>query len=154
MQRFNKSCRFAGCIALTRDKSGYCEKHITHAGDAERLRNKMRRENDPIWREMYETARWRHFRKWLINQNVICQRIIGGVQCTNPSYLVHHILSPRVRPDLFTDPTNTVCLCGSGCHPNTESTPDWIAGRDYVKTEFALPSFGLEENNGRETNQA
>lgn len=143
-ERFQRNCRMSGCPMLTRDRAGYCEKHIAHAGDSVRKRNKMRRENDPIWREMYETARWKHFRRWLINQNPICQRLIGGVQCTNPSYLVHHCLSPRIRPDLFVEARNCVCLCGSGCHPNTESTPNWKAGVDFCETAFSLPSFGLQ----------
>ena len=46
---------------LTRDRAGYCEKHIAHAGDSVRKRNKMRRENDPIWREMYEQGQMEAF---------------------------------------------------------------------------------------------
>jgi hypothetical protein len=137
-QRFNKTCRYAGCSALTRHASGYCEEHLGHAADAERLRNKMRRQNDPIWKEMYNRARWTHFRLWLLRLNPLCQRLHGSVQCTNPARLVHHLISPRVKPDLFIVASNCVCLCGSGCHPNTEGTPDWIAGKDFVRTNFDL----------------
>ena len=144
-QRFQRTCRYAGCRALTREASGYCEDHVGHAGDAERARNRMRKHFDPIWNDLYASARWTHFRKVMLRQNPICQRLRGTERCSNVAHLVHHILSPRTRPDLFIDPNNCVCLCGSACHPNTEGTPEWVAGRDFVRTEFDLSYLGNGE---------
>jgi hypothetical protein len=71
----------------------------------------------------------------------MCQRIQkNGEQCHEPAKIVHHLWSPRQRPDLFIVPSNVVCLCAND-HPTDEGTPAWREGVDYVRTEFVLPSF-------------
>jgi len=90
---------------------------------------------------MYQRAPWPKFRATLLGQNVLCQKLDrGGAQCRNVSTLVHHLISPRVRPDLFVDPGNCVALCAH-CHPPDEGTPHWRPGVDFVLTQFRLPSF-------------
>jgi hypothetical protein len=80
---------------------------------------------------MYQRARWKRFRNWLIAKRPVCQRIVKGERCHAASFLVHHIISPRRRPDLFVDEKNTLCLC-EHCHPPDEGTEYWRAGIDYV----------------------
>jgi len=91
---------------------------------------------------MYATARWKVFRGWCLRLNPICQRILkDGTQCRYPSKIGHHLWSPRVRPDLFTDPKNVVMVC-EFCHPNEEGTPWWRPGKEFVETQIAVPSVG------------
>jgi len=92
---------------------------------------------DDVTRKMYGKSFWRRrYQPAMLANNPICQRLINGEQCHNPATLVHHLLSPRERPDLFTTPSNTVCLC-AGCHPGgMESTPLWRPNVDYVPTVF------------------
>jgi len=78
----------------------------------------------------------------MLAQNPICQKIQkDGTQCREWATLVHHLVSPRKRRDLFTDSNNVVCLCAA-CHPTDEGTPWWTAGKEYVKSEFRLPNLG------------
>jgi hypothetical protein len=81
--------------------------------------------------------------------NPVCQRIPNtgqgaglyavGEQCHQPSAMCHHIISPRVRPDLFLDPRNLICFCDQ-CHPTTEGNPaSWVLGKDWVPT--ILPAW-------------
>jgi hypothetical protein len=91
---------------------------------------------------MYSRAPWPAFRLLMLGQNPICQRIQrDGKQCRNAATLVHHLLSPRVRPDLFVDPGNVACLC-EHCHPTEEGTPHWRSGVDYIPTQFKPPRVG------------
>lgn len=143
-QRFAKGCRTCG--ALTRDVSGFCEKHLANKTETANEWSKIRRENDPVW-ELYGW-RWTCFRAALRAQGWIqCQRIIDRVQCAQMSDIYHHIWSPRVRPDLTYVPENVCGLCREH-HPASEGTPEWVAGKDYVQTVMSLPSdFGKEKVN-------
>jgi len=77
----------------------------------------------------YTTGAWPKLSRVMRGLNPICQRIIvsnlyGTEQCHSPATLVHHIVSPRQRPDLFLVPSNLICLCDQ-CHPDAEGTPNW-----------------------------
>jgi hypothetical protein len=74
-------------------------------------------------------------------RNSICQKIQrDGQQCRNGASIVHHLISPRARPDLFLDVHNVVALCAA-CHPGGEcGTPDWVSGRDYVSSVISAPT--------------
>lgn len=132
-------CKQHGCPNKTRE--GYCP---AHKQDNAAKDNDRQRKQNPVNR-MYDAARWRGpdgFRQWLLKQNVICQRLTAGVQCTDISTVIHHLVSPRVNPDLFLSPGNCVCLCSTH-HPGGEAgTPDWKVGRDFVPTVFRLPNLG------------
>lgn len=145
-QRFNRACRFSGCGVLTREPNGFCEKHQVNANDVRNAHNKQRMATDPVWK-MYGW-RWQLLKKMLRVQGwVMCQRLINGVQCMQMAELYHHIWSPRVRPDLMYAPENICGLCREH-HPDSEGTPEWIAGHDYVPTVMTLPSdFGKEQHN-------
>ena len=127
-----KPCKV--CSKATEPGSVFCKEHAAnHAAFAE----EHKRQHDEVDLE-YGRIRWLRCRQVMLAQNPICQRIVkGGAQCTHAAVLVHHIWSPKVRPDLFIEPSNLVALC-STCHDNSEGTPWWTAGKDYVPTEFKL----------------
>ena len=112
----------------------YCAKHTEAPPPSQRVRDAVDK--------MYDTARWATFRAWMLMQNPICQRIVKGEQCHNPSSVVHHLISPRQRPDLFTDPRAVTCLCPT-CHDASEGTPTWRPGVDFVPTRFSPPSLSF-----------
>jgi len=92
---------------------------------------------------MYHHARWLVFRKWILAGRPICQRIDKGIRCTKASTLVHHLWSPRQRPDLFTSERHVLALC-AWCHTDEEGTPHWRAGHEYEDE----PLHGSWENYG------
>lgn len=100
--------------------------------------DRFRKKNDPE-RKRYQTAAWHRFRFHILNRNPICQKLIHGRQCREPAMVVHHLLSPRQRPDLFLEPHNVLALCAN-CHPGgEEGTPLWKPGVDYVASIIAPP---------------
>jgi len=138
--RLHQECREPGCFKRTNARSGYCEAHETkNSASAARKEYDKRRKEDPVAR-LYAMAAWQRFRQFFFNRNPICQRIgADGKQCREVATLIHHLLSPRKRPDLFLDPKNVVALCAH-CHPPDEGTPDWVAGRDYVPSVIEPPT--------------
>lgn len=138
-ERLEQSCREPGCPKRTNDRSGYCADHLRSntARDRKKEYYAEREKNDPV-RAMYRTAAWARFKRIRFNRNPMCQRLIDGVQCRWPATLLHHLISPRQRPDLFLEPANTVGLCAN-CHPPDEGTPDWVEGVDYVPSDITPP---------------
>jgi len=133
-----RTCRQAGCHQpAERDGGGFCKLHADK-NDQRDQRNFARR-HDEIGR-MYSTARWINFRAWILRHRPLCQRIEGGVVCLKQGKILHHIFSPRVRPDLFVDPANVVVLC-LHCHPPDEGTPWWKPGVDYIRVDSAKDYF-------------
>lgn len=110
-----------------------------------RAEQTARRKYDPNDKR-YKTTAWKRLSQVMRRLNPICQRIPAtglykpGEQCHAPAALVHHIISPRQRPDLFLVPSNLICSCEQ-CHPDTEGTPDWVVGKDYVAT--VLPNWNV-----------
>jgi hypothetical protein len=104
--------------------------------DADQKEKERYRKNDAVNR-MYKTGRlgraWMWTSRLVRSANPICQKIVNGEQCTNPSTLVHHLQSPRSRPELFLSVKNLVALCDS-CHVPDDGTPEWVEGVHFVKT--------------------
>jgi hypothetical protein len=101
---------------------------------------------------MYNSSNWDGafgVRPAVLMHNPRCQRIVDGKQCWHGAALVHHRISPRERPDLFLSPfdengfSQLIALCRD-CHPNSEGTPDWVEGKDYVRTEFAIMGVNFD----------
>jgi hypothetical protein len=137
-----KTCREPGCFKASIRGSAYCEGHQrTNSAQAQ---DRWRKATDEI-SKWYHRAPWPAFKRKILNDNIVCQRLYDGVQCRNRSKLVHHLVSPRVLPALFVDPTNVVALC-ENCHPTSEGTPLWRVGIDYVATKFRIMSFGGTPN--------
>ncbi|MGA2647815.1 MAG: hypothetical protein ABSF15_24205 [Candidatus Sulfotelmatobacter sp.] len=143
-----KYCKQPGCGNKTRNEKGYCDTHLIKNVTVESARAYNREKRKHPVDKKYDTARWRfNFRPKVLEQNFQCQKLIGFDQCTNLSTVVHHLISPRVRVDLMFTPSNVVALC-SACHPGGEcGTPEWVEGRDYVKTVYKLPTFNEGEQN-------
>lgn len=94
--------------------------------------DRFRKKTDPIYK-LYSTAAWQRFRLWRLADNPLCQRIVKGERCHFGATTVHHLFSPRERPDLFYDAHNTVCLCAN-CHQGgLAGTPEWRKGIDYAE---------------------
>jgi hypothetical protein len=113
--------------------SKFCPRHAEQAKQVEYETKK----SDPIWM-LYQTPRWKKFRLWFIRLHPQCQRIIDGKQCENFSHTVHHRISPRQRPDLFTDADNVKAVCRKH-HPNHEGD---VGDEVYTesRTKYALES--------------
>jgi hypothetical protein len=128
MWRSAKACSIAGCFKPSVQGSPYCEKHTAqpppgrHAG----------RTSDEV-DKLYGRAAWRKvFRPWFLGRHPLCQRLIKGERCREMATTIHHLVSPRVRPDLMLTASNCVALCAND-HPGGEAgTPLWVAGRDFV----------------------
>jgi len=93
-----------------------------------------KREHDSVDLE-YGRVRWLNFRSFILHRRPLCQKINKGIRCTRPARIVHHLISPRTRPDLFVDEKNVIALCELD-HPPTEGTPNWVAGRDWEDDSF------------------
>ena len=129
------TCCESGCFQPAIRGTRWCAKH--QANNSVKVYDRIRNANDPI-RKMYTRARWLRLSGFLRRDNAQCQRIKKGLQCWKPSEVVHHLISPYVREDLFYTPSNLVCLC-KDCHPGgTSGTPDWKKGIDFVPTQFEV----------------
>jgi len=88
---------------------------------------------------MYLHPRWKKFRQWFLRLNPVCQRVIDGVRCERIADTVHHLLSPRQRPDLFIDATNVKAVCRAHHHHGEGAQP----GEVYVESFVSLSLGGI-----------
>ena len=116
-------CRQVGCTELVRGH--YCVRHL-HTND------RSTKGTDPF----YISTAWQKLRKFLRARNPVCQRIVNGARCHEPSYLVHHLRGIHAASELRLDPSNLVCLCRAH-HPDYD-TPDWQVSVDYAPTESSV----------------
>jgi len=98
-----------------------CEKH----GAQQTQRQYEAKRSDPVWM-MYQTPRWKVFRQWFLRLNPQCQRIIDGMRCEQIADTVHHLLSPRQRPELFLDADNVKAVCREHHHHGEGAGPDEV----------------------------
>jgi hypothetical protein len=112
-----KPCLHPCCPELVTE--GRCAKHTEQHKRAEQ----DRRNADEVMK-VYHTKRWERFKMYMRSRNPLCQRILdNGKQCEQFSKILHHIISPRVRPDLMFDAANILCVCQAH-HPSTEGEED------------------------------
>jgi hypothetical protein len=138
-----RPCAKVGCINLVSD-TRYCERHAKNNVRTVQHKSYDRyRANDPI-RKLYNSHTWRTFRVWFLGLNPICMRIENGKRCLRFADTVHHLLSPRNRPDLFLDATNVKAVCTAHHHHGDGAQPD----EEYVASETKL---SLEEMNSEPT---
>lgn len=144
MQSAPKACREPLCgKTAVADGKGFCSDHKSKNSCASARAERYK--HDEI-SQRYATTLWMRFRKWILAQNPMCQVIArDGEQCRNAATVVHHIWSPRKRPDLFVEASNVACVCVHH-HPPDEGTEWWRVGHEYVKTEFRTISFQGEKN--------
>jgi 5-methylcytosine-specific restriction enzyme A len=125
-RRALKPCARPGCPELVTHPAMMCEKHAAQKAQAERDAR-----NSDVVMKWYRTQRWERIKIYMRSLNPLCQRICdNGQRCIYPSAILHHIISPRVRPDLMYDAENLICVCEDH-HPNTEGEEDLTR---YVKT--------------------
>jgi 5-methylcytosine-specific restriction enzyme A len=123
---FLRPCNKGGCLRLSREK--YCEQH--------------KRDNDErdATDKLYAQTAWKGrygFRRAILLQNPFCQKLTEGKRCHNLAKVLHHLISPRTRPDLFLSPSNVAAVCVEH-HPVNTDTPDWVAGIDFVPTQYEV----------------
>jgi hypothetical protein len=101
-----------------------------HAAKHESFDSQHRRKHDDV-DLLYGRVRWINFREFILHRRPLCQKIIKGTPCRNPSRIIHHLISPRVDISKFVDPDNVLALCET-CHTPEEGTPYWRPGIDYA----------------------
>jgi hypothetical protein len=82
------------------------------------------RSKDPVWK-LYRCVQWtQRTRVAFLASNPLCQRICEDTheQCHEASIILHHLISPRVRPDLMYRWTNIKAVCAQH-HPVSEGEP-------------------------------
>jgi hypothetical protein len=129
-------CRQTGCgLAVT--NAEYCPLHVR---DNQETRYDHARASDKT-RKMYGTAWYKKFRHFLLVRNPMCQRLINGAVCRNPSSVLHHLVDPDAPGGLakFRLAENCVMVCPLH-HPGGQPGTNWKCGVDYSPT-FA--GFGL-----------
>jgi len=120
-----KPCAGPMCPVLLSSGERYCPKHAT--------KNKQHvnegRRNDEV-RKLYKRSFWIRFQAWFLRKHPVCQRVIDGIRCLQPATVVHHMLSPRDRPDLFIDEDNCRAVCASHHHGGQGAGPDEVYAVD------------------------
>lgn len=118
MRKYN--CKAPGCYVVL-DEPGYCERHRKF-GEQEAMRKATARAARQPWAEanrpnqrLYNTARWRTLRAFIIAKYPYC------ANCGDTERLqVHHIVPPKGDEQLFYDDGNLVVLCAA-CHAKVTS---------------------------------
>ena len=121
----------------------WCPKHEKNHRPTDRaMYDKARKENDP-YQKQYSSGPFVKLSRLVKAKNMLCQRVIGGVQCTRLSQITHHRISPHQDGSLFLcvyDKNNVsqlIALCREH-HPDSDGTPTWKEGVDFVRTEFRV----------------
>jgi hypothetical protein len=129
-------CRQTGCgVSVT--NGDYCPAHIK---DNSKTQYDKARYSDAT-RKLYGTSRYKKFRHFLWVRNPMCQRLINGAACRNPSSVLHHLVDPDAPGglDKFLLAENCVMVCPEH-HPGGQPGTNWKVNVDYSPT-FA--GFGL-----------
>ncbi len=95
-----RPCRRPGCSGVTRDRSGYCEKHKRRS-----ISESYARQEHADW---YHTTAWRKAREWHLRHNPLC------VRCGRAANHVDH-KNKFTDWESFMDPDNLQSLC-KHCH--------------------------------------
>ena len=118
--RPSRVCRKAGCNALTKDQSGFCEQHKIQAQTKAKQREKAVRDEYDKRRgtaaQRGYDSRWQKASKLFLSrpENALCADCLKqGI--TKPSQVVDHIKPHRGDYDLFWDESNWQGLC-KRCH--------------------------------------
>lgn len=109
-----KVCRWAGCHALTRDKSGYCEAHKDKAEERRKLQvRQWSRDRGNTSARGYD-AEWRKVRAEVLREHPLCADCLArGI--VRAATVVHHIRAISECPELRLESRNLLALCRD-CH--------------------------------------
>ncbi len=119
-QRRIMECKYKGCIALTRNENGYCDKHTEEYEQnfikAKRERNRTydkRREKNIS--DFYHSKQWQRLRLVALQRdNYLCQDCLKEKTIRKAEH-VHHIDEVKDKWERRLDIDNTVSLC-QPCH--------------------------------------
>ena len=118
--RIKRECRKLGCLSLTDNANGYCDKH-----QQEKFMRYDRYRKSAAQRGY--NARWQRYRKIFLQEHPIC------ANCRNaPASVVDHIKPHKGDYDLFWDEDNHQALC-KRCHDIKTATEDGGFGNDILK---------------------
>jgi|HubBroStandDraft_3_1064219.scaffolds.fasta_scaffold451469_2 hypothetical protein len=87
-------------------------------------------------RSLYKKTRWLRFAASVKTCNPQCQRTVNGEQCHQASKIVHHLVSPKVRPELFLDWQYVVAICAE--HHETSTGENLNSPHTYAITRGIL----------------
>lgn len=104
-----RPCKKLGCPELTRDKSGYCDKHRYIYEEEQKAWQSYHKERKSARERGYNT-RWDKARKSYLKKHPLC------VECEKegryiPATVVDHIIPHRGDQKLFWDTSNWQPLC-------------------------------------------
>ena len=103
----NRPCRRPGCRALTKHKSGFCEKHYRPIN--KRYDKEVR---DPVAVSFYHSKQWKNIRKDKLLRDPLCERCLSGDrEVVTIANTVHHKDGNRDNNEL----SNLESICAS-CH--------------------------------------
>lgn len=112
-----RPCKKSGCPGLTRDKSGYCEKHQhlekQRKREAYKRYNKTRRS---ACKQGYDRT-WERVAKAKLIRDPLCEcdRCQAGKLCVTPADMVHHIVPVETHPHLRLVASNLMSV-NRRCH--------------------------------------
>ncbi len=105
-----RPCKKMGCPELTRDESGYCDKHRYIYEDQQKKRwNTMEKDRKSARERGYDT-RWDKARKGYLIKHPLCVECVKEGRYT-PATVVDHIKPHRGNKQLFWDRDNWQSLC-------------------------------------------
>lgn len=116
-------CKHPGCAALL-DKSGFCERHASHAMQPRRD-YEAKRKTDPVLQasqRFRSSTAWRKLSKLKLSMNPLCEDPFGdhARRATTRSALqVHHIKPLATHPECGLDLDNLQSVC-TACHAKLE----------------------------------
>lgn len=125
-----QTCKRPGCPELTRNRSGYCDKHIAEYEQRKEESNRLYEKSRGGSTKQGYNYRWQQRSKWFLRQpgNQICKLHLPG--CTLIATCVDHIDPPDGPNDpRFWDETNWQPSC---IHCNS------VKGHKKMKGTFEL----------------
>ena len=130
-----KPCAKFGCPATVHPSDGrFCQNHRHLEKKIAKQRYEDKR-NDETWM-LYQKPAWKKFRAWFLTQNVRCQLIEDGKQCTNLATVVHHLKAVRKQPELMLVAGNCVGLCSA--HHDHRPGEDENDARQFAPTKEGI----------------
>jgi hypothetical protein len=124
-----RPCNSPCCRELVSRPDLYCPRHAVKA----KQRQYEEKKADPTW-QLYQTPRWKNFRRWFLRLNVLCMRVIDGKQCMNWATTVHHRRGLRSHPEDLICAEQCAAVCSEHHHNDDGDRP----GDVYVEVDTRL----------------
>lgn len=114
-----RPCRYPGCPALTRDRSGYCDAHL------KQTRRQYDNDRGTATERGYD-YRWQRYRTMYLSEHPLCAACLKADKVVEAT-VVDHIIPHRGDMKLFWDPNNHQPLC-KPCHDIKTAKEDGAFG--------------------------